>query len=664
LIGKGIALEVCGRQTTPLPRDWVNLVAPLLDDKELPRRSRENAALGFLRSLDRHSPSAVEVLRAYVAQTGRKRALEKLLQIEQRFGQTPALDQVSNEIQDEIRMSCPRCATEMRKKDMVQHLWDEHRLVLDGVRVREPWRVIEDWVVDYGLEKENQVLQRCRELALRDDPRMGLARLQRLLYRHGLRDRELLNELRAQVRSQHATLCPHCCALVEVEDAEAAVKPLSLDGTILEGYGYSLEASEGGMLPVLEIESPREIVYQGREPGRGLTRLGTILLLCGPLIVATYAAVDWSTRREYPAPAVWGLAVGLGLLLAGLLYVIWPSPRPVRERLVKAAWKLLVPEMLDDKMDRNAWGFLTGLARLTEATPRVALNHDLLLECCEQASAAAAADPLARTCLASLGHCYLTAVRQRRGDPCSFLLRLAADCFKGKFPLTLLSDLLANFFGREGAQWPKSDLHRLPILLADLAFQTDVDLEDWLNLGRAFPVLNSVLGLEQRWHWQQFHALWSQREQQPWAKVGEAVTMIDMAAEPSDYDDILTYYPDVLLYVESANLVIASKGVWLEGMCITSFAPGTEVTAERTSGGWALHVGYVHIRCTEDLGPYLDDIEDWLRWYFERFVPNVPRTARPMTESRHRMWQIGKIICSECQRPLVPCLGDLGVTVR
>src|SRR2546423_14940743 len=117
------------------------------------------------------------------------------------------------------------------------------------------------------------------------------------------------------------------------------------------------------------------------------------------------------------------------------------------------------------------------------------------------------------------------------------------------------------------------ELTRLPILMAGLGFKSDVDNDDWLNLGRAFPVLNGVLNLEQRWHWQQFHALWSQREQHPWDKVGQAVTMLQLAESPLEYDELLSYYPEVLLYVESANLIIASKGLWIEGMCITSFAP-------------------------------------------------------------------------------------------
>src|SRR5207253_10040888 len=168
--------------------------------------------------IGKDGPIADNVLRAYVANSSKTRSIEKLQQFEQRFGHSLALDTLCREIEDEIRMSCPRCPTELRKKDMVGHLWEKHRLVLDGQRVREPWRVIEDWVVDYGLEKDPQVLKRCRELALRDDPDTGLARLLRMLYRRGLRDRELLNELRAQVKARKATLCPHCCATVDIDN--------------------------------------------------------------------------------------------------------------------------------------------------------------------------------------------------------------------------------------------------------------------------------------------------------------------------------------------------------------------------------------------------------------------------------------------------------------
>jgi hypothetical protein len=601
-------------------------------------------------------------LRAYVAHTGKKRALQKLLHLEQRFGHSPAIDVVCREFEDELRMSCPRCPTELKKKEMVAHLWDEHRLFLDGQRVREPWRVIEDWVVDYGLEKDPYVLQRCRELALRDDPHTGLARLQRLLYSRGLRDRELLNELRTQVRARQATLCPHCCALVPVE-VLPGVQPLTLDAASLDGYGYHLEISERGIVPALEIETPDAIIYRGREPGRGLTRVGGIVLLAGPLAAGTYSAINWYTNQELPVPVVLSMALGLGLFTAGLMYLVWPKPRPAKERLVKAAWKLLVPEMLEEKMNRRAWSFLHGLAELSDEIDPSLLNRDLVLDCCEQASEAALTDTAARACLATLSSGYLAHQRTRRKDPFPFILALAGECFKGKLPLSFLSDLLTNFHAAERSAWPKSDLHRLPILLANLAFSADVDIDDWLNMGRAFPVLSDVLQLEQRWHWLQFHTLYKLRLDHPWSKIGAAATMLEMAEAPDEYEELLAYYPDMLLYVEKANLVVGTRGVWIEGVCIASFSSGTEVASQAVSGGYDLQVGYLRIRCSENPRPHLQEIESWLRYYFITFVSTVPVTARPMTESRHRMWQLSKMTCPECDRPLVPCLGDLGVMV-
>ena len=606
---------------------------------------------------------AAEVLRAYVAQTSKKRGVDKLQRLEQRFGHSAALDTVSQELDDDIRMSCPRCPTELRKKDMLGHLWDKHRLCLDGQRVREPWRVIEDWVVDYGLEKDPHVLHRCRNLALKDDPPMGLARLQRLLYRRGLRDRELLLELRTQVKARKATLCPHCCASVPVEDPPA-VQPIRLDESRLHGYGYELEVSENGLYPSLRIESPDMILFRGREPGGTFTRLGALLLLIGPLMASTYLLLHWYAEHELPRFLEGVIALGVGLLGGGFVYLIWPEPRPAKERLVKAAWKLLVPEMLQEDMGRREWGFLHGLVELTEHVRHPRLKSELLLECCEEASEAARADPLARVCLAALCRRYIADRNDDGDDPFGFVLTLAGECFKGKLPLALLNALLANFHGGERSAWTKRDLHRLPILIAHQAFLADVDIDDWLNLGRAFPVLNAVLNLEQRWHWLQVFALWNQQNRRPWENAGTAVPLLDVANDPEEYDEILTYYPDVLLYVPSANLVIGSKGVWVEGVCVTAHPPGAALFVERLSGQYELQVGALIIRCADNPKPHLEDLNRWLRFYFQDFVPTVSNAARPMTETRHRMWLLSKTTCPECGRALVPCLGDLGVALR
>jgi hypothetical protein len=663
LLGQTIALETCARMPPPIAPKVRTSMLPLLDQKELPRRTRENAAMALLRASSKEARVAADLLRAYVAHSSKKRGIEKLEHLEQRFGHSPAIDLVARELDNEIRMSCPRCPTELRKIDMVAHLWDKHRLLLDGERVREPWRVIEDWVVDYGLEKDPQVLLRCRELAQRDDPKNGLARLQQVLYRRGLRDRELLNELRAHVRTLNASLCPHCCTPV-LMPVPNVIAPLKMEESSLEGHGYFLEVSEQWFIPTLRIESPDAVLFRGREPGRGLTRLGGIVLLAAPLLGVTYALLDWFTGHAYAEFLIGTMALGAGLMGIGMVFLLWPNPRPAKERLVKAAWRILVPRMLRGDMGGAQWAFLHGLIQLTDDVRAFAINQDLLLECAEDASEAAKTDVTAQSCLAVLSRRCLADMRAAKEEPFDYVVTLARECYQGRLPLSFLSDLLENFHGKERTAWRNSDLNRLVILLADAAFAAEVDLDDWLSLGRAFPVLNAVLNLDSRWHWLQFMTIRAERGRRPWEKAGPAVTMLDLVKDPAKYEDVLAFYPDALLYVPSSNLVIGSKGIWIEGICVTTFTRDTDFCVDRGSDGFELGIGDLTIRCGTNPRPRLDEIKRWLRYWFLEFIPSLPSVARPMTESRHRMWHLSKMTCSECHRPLVPSPGDLGVALK
>jgi hypothetical protein len=255
-------------------------------------------------------------------------------------------------------------------------------------------------------------------------------------------------------------------------------------------------------------------------------------------------------------------------------------------------------------------------------------------------------------------------MRVAKEEPFDFMVTLARECFQGRLPLSFLSDLLDNFHGKNRTAWKNSDLNRLTILLADAAFAADVGLDDWLSLGRAFPVLNAVFNLESRWHWLQFMTIRAERGLRPWEKVGPAVTMLDLVKDPAKYEDVLAFYPDALLYVASSNLVIGSKGIWIEGICVTTFSHDTDFSVDRGSDGFELGIGDLTIRCSANPRPRLDEIKRWLRYWFLEFAPSLPSVARPMTESRHRMWHLSKTTCPECHRPLVPSPGDLGVALK
>ena len=316
-----------------------------------------------------------------------------------------------------------------------------------------------------------------------------------------------------------------------------------------------------------------------------MTRLGALLLVVAPAMLAIYLGLEWYFTDEGIASGIlWAMAGGAGLLAAGLVYLIWPNPRPAKERLVNAAWRILVPEVLQNEMGPREWGFLHGLVELTEQVRRQKLSQDLLLECCEEASEAARTEPLALACLARLSRRYLADMADAGEDPFDFVLTLAGECFKGKLPLSFLNDLMENFHGKARSAWSNCDLNRLPILVAHQAFSAEAEIDDWLNLGRAYPLLATVLNLEQRWHWLQYYAVWSKRNQAPWEAAETALTMIDLAKAVDEYEEILTHYPDALLYAPKANIVLGSKGVWIEGVCVTSYQPGTEVSLQKISG--------------------------------------------------------------------------------
>ncbi len=81
---------------------------------------------------------------------------------------------------------------------MIRHLWDEHRLILDGRRVRDPWAVIDDWIIEYRATGDAELLERCRLRGVQLDPEGGLHRVHRLLLRTGAGDAEARRDLIAE----------------------------------------------------------------------------------------------------------------------------------------------------------------------------------------------------------------------------------------------------------------------------------------------------------------------------------------------------------------------------------------------------------------------------------------------------------------------------------
>src|SRR5262249_52396694 len=140
---------------------------------------------------------------------------------------------------------------------------------------------------------------------------------------------------------ERASLCPAC---FKGQPMPRSLPPplLTLSDTLLEGAGYRLELLEHRMTPRLAIErlaiepakAPATTMH---EPGAGLTRLGGLTLVGGPLALVLFVVSLLLVGSRLPIPLTLLLNVGLDLILAGALYYYWPPLRPGRDRLVDAA---------------------------------------------------------------------------------------------------------------------------------------------------------------------------------------------------------------------------------------------------------------------------------------------------------------------------------------
>src|SRR5262249_41626742 len=240
--------------------------------------------------------------------------------LEQLAGKHPAVDALCSRLEERLRMTCPRCGAERRKPEMIRHLWDEHRLLLVGRRVREPWAPVEDWAPAARHGHPAGMLERCRIVATLDDPEDGVLRLGRLLLARHVEDAEARRMLLDVAEEQHATLCPHCFAAAPVP-REAAPWVLTRRGGRISAHGYLVEISEAGWRTRLEVRTPGRLVYRGPEPDLSWTPRGLVSLLVGPFVALALACafglIDWGGPPFFPV--LWLLAAGLIVYVGVLL---------------------------------------------------------------------------------------------------------------------------------------------------------------------------------------------------------------------------------------------------------------------------------------------------------------------------------------------------------
>jgi hypothetical protein len=658
----GLALAV--RLQPPLNRALVRALRRLLPRKRAPGDEQVAAAAALLRTTGHEGPAAAKVLKALLAGCRKVRSLERLRQLEEQAGPSSLIAARYAELENQIRMRCPRCRAQLRRPDMARHLWSAHGLLLDGRRVREPWRLIQDWVHQAAAQHDPELLVRCRRLGQYLDPRRGLQSVYRLFLASGIEDGEARRVLLAEVRQNHTSLCPHCFGQVPVPEASVP-QPLHQSHGRLSLGGYGVEVSESRWVPQLQFQSRRGVLYRGREPRRWLTRRAAAFLFAGPPIVAGLVlAVIGPPAGLDPRLPVLG-TVGLGLLAYVLVMLSGRDRPPVWERAIDYAWSRLVPRLHQGEFTLEDSVFLAGLAQTSLGRGRPEVRAESLERVLRYTENAVAGRAAPWSHLAQLRRLEIADAAALGKDPVPRIAEFIGCCFEGELPIAYAQALLADW--QTAGWWTPANRARLRVLLCDRAFVAGLEVHQLLEAVQRAAALGDVLDLDYADELAQLRLLWSLRPLRPWDRWSDPQLIFDLAAHPEPSGSLLEKYPDLLL-VDSGvpALFLCGRGIIFHDILFTQAPKHIEIKARKDFDrvDYEVVVGEhrFHLpREPEGLGPRL---ERWFRYTFHDFLPQVQavHSWKPPADAPPLLLEEA-VLCPDCRQLVVPRLGEVGEKV-
>jgi hypothetical protein len=672
-----LALALLGRTAPPLDPLLHPPLRGLLLDRRLPAEAQLDAVATLLRGVGCDSLLGAEFLEKLVTGLGKARSIDRLRQLERRLGPTPAIDARCIRLESRLRMSCPRCGVELRRPAMIEHLWGDHRLLLDGRRVREPWSLVEEWLDAYRTGGDPELLERCRTLGQRLDPEQGLLHVQRLLLARGIPDAEARHDLLEEAREQHAARCPWCYAVVPVPREVPptplfANKPVSATSTArLSGRGgYCVEMSEAGLLSRLEVRTPDRVLVRGADPDHPYTPRGLLVFLAGPLVLIALALAFLAPRPFVPV-----LGIVLIALVVGAVVRFRAALRPsAEERLLDHAWRWLAPHLHERQFVLEDSAFAAGLAQRSEEAGDPSWRAPLLPGLLKRTENAIVNGEGPANHLAALRRLAVTDAVRAGADPVPVVAEQLGRCFRGRLPLAFAEHLLGDW---QSDWWTRGNLARLRILLCDRAFEAGFEVGNLLDAGQNAPALGAVLGTGDARGLAALRLLWSLRPSKPWDRCGPVLTAFDLAADTA-HERLLGRCPDLLLWqqepdwpllgdgendtVRTVRILFCVRGVFLQDTLLT-VVPGEVVLRTRLrESELALDEHLFH--SDGPLDKLAARIERWCRYAFNEFLPQVAKVQTWQSPDRAailRAW--GAVPCPECRRYLLARVGEVGIAL-
>jgi hypothetical protein len=668
--GRQLALALLGRWPHPLEPGLFSLVQSLLPDRELQIGPKLAALVSLVHTLGPASPELASYLQLLIMGRGRSRSIDSLRRLEVLAGPCKAIETLCAQLEEQLRMTCPRCPAQMRRPAMIKHLWDEHRLVLDRRRARDPWALVDDWIEAYRALNDLELLQRCRTLVQRLDGPRGLLRLYRLLLSRKTAIDYVTANLLEESRRENASVCPWCYAVVP-QPSEVPPLGVAVVGGKLGADGYLVRVSNEGWQTELEVRTPAQLIYQGPEPHRLWTQQGATAVVVGPLVLlATLLAIGPLGLRSPLIPVLFLLAVAAAVQL--VIFLFWRAPASLPTHVRRLAWTRLVPELHADGFSLADSAFLAGLAALSTEDGLQALCAQLLPPLVERLEEEVAQGKAAPAHLAYLTRLRIADAATDGTDPIPLVVEQIAASLAGRLPLLYAERLLD---GWEARWWTRGNVNRLRVLVCDRAFEEGYEVRNLIDAGQTVPSLATVLRTNQPDELAALRLLWSQRAGRPWDRFGGARTAFELAAQRSRAE-LFGAQPDLLLWQDDPDgplvsvtaqgepapvqIMLCLRGIFCQQALFTMEPRQVEVRTHWRST--ELILDHHHFWSKDALDDLERRLERWCRFAFREFLPQVPSVYAWQSPDRTKLFLAwGARACPECQRYFLPRIGRMGV---
>jgi hypothetical protein len=652
-----MAMVIAIRLGAPIERGLMQSLLPQLHRKRAPAAIQIAASAIFLASTQGDKAVEREIVEALTARRRKSRALYRLQELEKITGPIASVRELIEELEARVRVLCPRCSKGFYRPEMSKHLWEVHRLVLDGKRVRKPWRQIERWMRDYQKTGRPDLLERC--LAIGDSTAGvdGRLRVARLFMLRGIKHERAAGELLSRARDRQVSLCPRCFKRVPVP-GEQLPRAMNESHGRLSLAGYYSEVSSYGFVPKVTLESPHAVIRSGRESKRFLTAIGVITFLVTPL--ATFAFLAACAFYAMGLHGEWLIAPILGgVFLAYLATNLkFPGSPTDLDRSVDMAWQELAPQVRRRGFFEEDATFLAGLALSSLGRGTRELREGSLARSISLMERAVSRGKISVSYLAALVRIRLADLAALGEDPLPALCQEVTRSFTRELPLSYAQHLLE---GWKGNWWTEGNKARLRVLLCDQAFEAGLELSDLLHAARQTPALAAILEVNQVERLAQLRLLWSMRARCPWVEWGNFATVFDLAREPAT-ESLMVASPDLLLAERGpSGMRLLGRGVLFQNVLFARQPRELSIKSVRDQSTQQICIDDRRFSLAEDSGPVLRKLERCFRFYFQEFAVNLPLVHTWHSPTGNQPLSLHAAVrCPSCRCRLIPTIGQVG----